>query len=105
MTSKFECYVYIMLPNTTEFITAARFRISKTRDQENMGELIYGKNYLACQNAVELDPIELKLSSAQYQTVRMHGFFGAIRDAMPDYWGRCVIERNANQPIDEFDYL
>lgn len=36
----------------------------------------------------------------------MNGFFGAIRDAMPDYWGRRVIERHAGKVmLDEFDYL
>lgn len=105
MNSK-ECYVYIALPGTTEFVTAARFQVSKTRDGEPIGELVYGKNYLARSDAVELDPIELKLGQTQYKTVRMQGFFGAIRDAMPDFWGRRVIERNAHQSVfDEFDYL
>src|SRR5262249_10495203 len=41
-----------------------------------------------------------------YETVRLKGFFGALRDAMPDYWGRRVIERNAGKTnLDEFDYL
>jgi len=36
----------------------------------------------------------------------MHGFFGAIRDSMPDYWGRRVIERNTGHTqLEEFDYL
>ena len=106
MTSKNECYVYIVLPGTTEFVTAARFRISKTREGEPVGELIYGKQYLACPDAVALDPVELQLMETQFRTTRMHGFFGAIRDAMPDYWGRCVIERNLYPIIpDEFLYL
>lgn len=106
MTSKHECYVYIMLPGTTEFITAARFRVSQTDDQQSMGEFIYGKNYLARQDAVALDPVELRLMQARYQTIKMHGFFGAIRDAMPDFWGRRVIERNIRKTgIAEFDYL
>ena len=36
----------------------------------------------------------------------MSGFFGAIRDAMPDYWGRRVIKRNTGQTgLEEFDFL
>jgi serine/threonine-protein kinase HipA len=36
----------------------------------------------------------------------MHGFFGAIRDSMPDFWGRRIIERNAGHTqLEEFDYL
>lgn len=106
MTSDHECFVYIMPPGDTEFVTAARFRVSKTRDGEAVGELVYGKSYLERENAVEFDPIELKLGDNKYETARMNGFFGAIRDAMPDYWGRRVIERNAGKTgLDEFDYL
>lgn len=105
MTSEQECYVYIVLPETTEFVTAARFRISQTRDGTSIGELVYGRTYLARPEAVEIDPVELRLGQNQYQTARMNGFFGAIRDAMPDFWGRKVIEYNVKRTLDEFDYL
>lgn len=106
MTSEHECYVYIVLPGETEFVTAARFTLAQTRDGEPIGTFVYGKKYLSRGNAVELDPIELRLSDKPCQTARMSGFFGAIRDAMPDFWGRRVIERNAGKAgLDEFDYL
>lgn len=104
MTSERECFVYIVPPEETEFVTAARFRVSKPRDGDPIGELVYGKSYLERPNAVALDPIELKLGNTKFETARMNGFFGAIRDAMPDYWGRRVIERNTNKTeLDEFD--
>lgn len=106
MISDRNCFVYIVLPGQTEFVTAGRFRVSETRDGVSIGEFIYGKKYLATPEAVELDPIELKLGQIHYQTVRMNGFFGAIRDAMPDFWGRRVIERNVKlSNFSEFDYL
>lgn len=106
MTSERKCYVYIVLPGETEFVTAARFTVVQYNNGDPIGTLVYGKNYLRRSNAVELDPIELKLSDKPYQTARMNGFFGAIRDAMPDFWGRRVIERNAAKVgLDEFDYL
>lgn len=105
MISENHCYVYIVLPNTTKFVTAARFQISHNREDVVFGELIYGKKYLARTDAVELDPVELKLSESQYQTTRMNGFFGAIRDAMPDYWGRKVIEYSQNKIFNDFNYL
>jgi serine/threonine-protein kinase HipA len=106
MISERQCYVYIVPPGATEFVTAARFQITQTRDGVSIGEFIYGKNYLARKDAVELDPVELKLNQAHYETVRMNGFFGAIRDAMPDFWGRRVIERNTKKlGLTEFDYL
>ena len=53
-----------------------------------------------------LDPVELRLSGEIYETARMQGFFGAIRDSMPDFWGRRVIERNTGfTELTEFDYL
>lgn len=106
MTSERECFVYIVPPGETEFVTAARFRVSKTRDSDTAGEFVYGKRYLERADAVELDPVELKLAPTRYETTRMGGFFGAIRDATPDFWGRRVIERNAGLPqLNDFDYL
>lgn len=106
MTSERECYVYIVPPGATEFITAGRFRVSPTPDGQAVGEFVYGRRYLERKDAVELDPVELRLRRVQYETARMGGFFGAIRDSMPDYWGRRVIERNTVQAqLEEFDYL
>src|SRR5690606_28077816 len=98
MTSERECFVYIVPPGETAFVTAGRFRLTYTPRGEPVGEFVYGRSYLERHNAVELDPVELKLGKAVYETARMGGFFGAIRDAMPDYWGRRVIERHASKP-------
>lgn len=106
MTSERECYVYIVLPESTEFVTAGRFRLSETREGSARGEFVYRRRYLARSDAVELDPVELRLARRVHETGRMGGFFGAIRDAMPDYWGRLVIERHCGLPrLEEFDYL
>jgi serine/threonine-protein kinase HipA len=106
MTSERECYVYIVLPGTTEFVTAGRFRVSPAPGGEAVGEFVYGRRYLERSDAVELDPVELRLRRGPFETARMQGFFGAIRDSMPDYWGRRIIERNAGHAqLEEFDYL
>lgn len=106
MTSERECYVYIVLPGTTEFVTGGRFRVSETREGTPRGEFVYGRNYLRRSDAVEFDPVELRLAPQLYETGRMRGFFGAIRDAMPDYWGRLVIEKYSGRTgFEEFDYL
>jgi serine/threonine-protein kinase HipA len=106
MTSERECFVYIVLPGATEFVTAGRFRLSANRAGDLVGEFVYGRSYLSHPDAVELDPVELRLASRTWETARMGGFFGAIRDAMPDYWGRRVIERHCGRAMpDEFDYL
>jgi len=106
MISERECFVYIVPPGETEFVTAGKFRLSATRSGDAIGHFVYGKSWLERADAVSFDPVELKLQGKTYETVLMDGFFGAIRDAMPDAWGRRVIERNAGLgQVDAFDYL
>ncbi|MGA9667736.1 MAG: type II toxin-antitoxin system HipA family toxin [Terracidiphilus sp.] len=101
-----ECFVYITLPGAREAVTAGRFVLEQTPSGDALGRFVYGRSYLANPNAVEIDPIELKLSDQTYETVRMNGVFGALRDAGPDSWGRRVIEKHAGvAKLGELDYL
>ena len=105
MTSERECFVYMVPPGATELVTAGRFRWTEDGDGA-VGRFVYGRSYRERPDAVELDPVELRLSGEAHETARMQGFFGAIRDSMPDFWGRRVIERNAGfTELAEFDYL
>lgn len=104
MTS--ECFVYLTLPGETEFVTAGRFRVDTDRHGVATGRFVYGKSYLARDNAVAIDPIELKLAPHIYETRLLKGIFGALRDASPDYWGRRVIDKHAGKTLlGEIDYL
>ena len=94
MTSERECFVYIVPPGATKFVTAGRFRWIDD-GAAAVGQFVYGRSYRERADAVEFDPVELRLSAQVYETARMEGFFGAIRDSMPDFWGRRVIERNS----------
>ncbi|MGC9197986.1 MAG: type II toxin-antitoxin system HipA family toxin [Acidobacteriaceae bacterium] len=108
MTSKppKECFVSITLPGIHTPVTAGRFVIEQTPTGEPLGRFVYGRSYLANRDAVEIDPVELKLSERTYETTRLSGVFGAIRDAGPDYWGRRIIEKHAGlSKLDELDYL
>lgn len=101
-----ECFVYIALPGETEFVTAGRFQLDQDRNGVPVGRFVYGKSYLAREDAVSLDPLELKLSTETYETRQLNGIFGALRDASPDHWGRRIIEKRAGKPqLDELDYL
>lgn len=101
-----ECFVYIMLPGTTEFVTAGRFVLEPDQFSVPIGRFVYGKSYLARQNAVPIDPLELKLAETTYHTTALKGVFGALRDAGPDYWGRRVIEKYTRVPqLGDIDYL
>jgi serine/threonine-protein kinase HipA len=81
-----ECFVYITLPGAREAVTAGRFVLEQTRSGDALGRFVYGRSYLGNPDAVEIDSIELKLSDQTYETVRMNGVFGALRDAGPDSW-------------------
>src|ERR1044072_5047381 len=101
-----EAFVYIMPPDETRFVTAGRFVLTEDRHGVPFGRFVYGRRYLALPNAVALDPIELPLAERTYETHRLKGMFGALRDASPDYWGRRVIEKHAGlAQLGEIDYL
>jgi serine/threonine-protein kinase HipA len=95
-----------VLPGEIDFVTAAKFDLKTDRRGLATGRLIYGRSYLARENAVPIDPIELGLSDKTYSTTRLKGVFGALRDASPDYWGRRVIEKHSGRTeLSEMDYL
>lgn len=104
MTS--EAFVYLMLPGTTEFVTSGRFVLETDRAGTPFGRFVYGRSYLERSDAVSIDPVELPLSDRTYETTRLKGMFGALRDAGPDYWGRRVIEKHSGvTALGELDYL
>jgi serine/threonine-protein kinase HipA len=71
-----------------------------------LGRFVYAPSYLRRPEALEIDPVELKLSGRPFETAAMGGIFGALRDAGPDYWGRRVIERLVDATgLGELDYL
>jgi len=92
-----ECYVYITLPGETEFVTAGKFELATDRRSNPTGRFIYGRSYLDRDNAVAIDPLELKLGNKTYETNLLKGIFGSLRDASPDYWGRRVIQKRSGR--------
>ena len=105
-TADQECFVYVVLPGQTRFVTAGRFALRGNRRGGAVGGFVYGRSYRQRPDAVDLDPVELQLSPQQFQTARMGGFFGALRDALPDFWGRQVIERMAGRSaVSDFELL
>src|SRR5690606_6289844 len=104
MTS--ELFVYIVLPGQTAFVTAGRFELSPDRLGNPRGRFVYGHRYLERHDAVPLDPLELQLEERTFETLRMRGLFGVLRDAGPDYWGRRIIEKHAGVAVlGELAYL
>jgi serine/threonine-protein kinase HipA len=105
-SSPSQCFVYITLPGAVSAVTAGRFVLEETPKGDPLGRFVYGRSYLQNSKAVDIDPIELKLSEATYETIQLNGVFGALRDAGPDFWGRRIIERHAGTAkLGELDYL
>jgi len=88
MTSKraADCFVYITLPGEVSATTAGRFVLGATRKGDPFGRFVYGRSYLENPKAVAIDPVELKLTGATYETVQLNGVFGALREMKYDGW-------------------
>jgi len=101
-----EAYVYITLPGAVQAVTAGRFQHTVDRNGVAVGRFVYGRRYREREDAVDIDPVELRIGRAAFETVRLNGVFGALRDAGPDYWGRRIIEKHAGLgQFGELDYL
>ena len=57
MTAEQECFVYVVPPGATEFVTAGRFMLKQDRQGRPVGAFVYGRRYLERPDAVELDPV------------------------------------------------
>ena len=98
-------YVYLQLPASLEVVTAGYFEQTE-RTGVPVGVFVYNPAYLDREDAVPLDPFELPLRPGRFETVKLKGIFGSLRDACPDAWGRRIIERNLNRAtLSEVDYL
>jgi serine/threonine-protein kinase HipA len=98
-------YVYLQLPGSLEVVTAGYFE-QTDRTGVPVGVFVYNPAYLDREDAVPLDRFELPLRPSRFETVKLKGIFGALRDASPDAWGRRIIERHLNSvTLSEVDYL
>jgi serine/threonine-protein kinase HipA len=98
-------YVYLQLPGSLETVTAGFFE-QQERAGVALGVFIYSPAYLERSDAVPLDPFELPLREGRFETVKLSGIFGPLRDASPDAWGRRIIERYLNRTdLSEVEYL
>ena len=105
MTSDRDCFVFVALPGQSEYVVAGRFRGSVTSGGDRLGEFVYGRSYLGRPDAVELDPVQLRLTEDIRRTSEFNGFFGAIRDTMPTSWGRPIVDGiSRGKVLDELAY-
>jgi serine/threonine-protein kinase HipA len=97
--------VFIYLPGEVTAVPAGLF----THDADvGIGRFDYGHRYLARSDALPVDPVALPLGRVQRDVTINEGFYGALCDAAPDYWGRLVIaaeHRTAPEALSVFDFL
>ena len=82
-------YVFVYLPEHSQPVVAGRFDWEPAGPAP-VGEFVYAQSYLANNAAVPLDPVALPLRAQVFATTLSSGFFGVVRDAIPDDWGRHV---------------
>lgn len=101
-----ECFVYIQMPQSQEVLTCGRYARERTAQGDFIGRFVYGRRYRENPRAVPIDPINLPLSDQTFETTKLEGVFGALRDSAPDAWGRRVIEHELGRlDVSEVEYL
>ncbi len=102
MATQTELAVFIHLDSA--FVPAGLLTLTEENAELQASEFAYGQRYIDRPNALEIDPVNLPLRDKQ--AVRGKKllpenalpFFGGIRDAAPDAWGRRVIEAKLKVP-------
>jgi serine/threonine-protein kinase HipA len=85
--------VFVYLPGECEAVPAGLLTLSQ-RGREISSTFVYGKKYKLRPKRIELDPVELPITKIVDHALRPPAgrpFFGVLRDAAPDAWGRLVI--------------
>jgi serine/threonine-protein kinase HipA len=85
-----DVFVFIYLPDQIQATPAGRFRHDPAA---RLGHFDYGRKYLALPEALAVDPLELPLAGPIAPARTNDGLYGAFRDALPDFWGRLVLEK------------
>lgn len=89
MTS--EIFLWAYLPGDVQPTFCGRFEHG-TSAAGPTGVFAYETSYLQNPSAIAIDPITLPMRAQQFSTTLSNGVFGALLDAIPDSWGRHVID-------------
>lgn len=109
MISNRKIYVGLASKPTEEIIPAGILKLSR-RGVVESGEFAYGKGFLASPIAFALNPLRLPLknepTSIPERRVRDGGALPlTLSDALPDSWGRKVLEAEQGRALDDIDAL
>jgi len=104
MPSEFHAVVFAYLAGETKAVPAGTLTVLEEGVKVLSSQFGYGAKYLQRPQAIPVDAASLQLAGAvpgtekQYEPTNGLEFFGAVRDAMPDMWGRRVIENRLKVP-------
>lgn len=100
-----ERYVMIRLPGQAQDVPAGLLSLVEERGRSLGCRYAYGRNYHARKGAIDVDPTSLRLDEIAPATEVAPppglALFGGIRDALPDAWGRRVIENRLRISADD----
>ncbi|MET3493489.1 type II toxin-antitoxin system HipA family toxin [Variovorax boronicumulans] len=103
--------IYVGLSHRTgdEVQPAGLMKVAR-RGVVESGEFAYGRRYLEDPAAAALNPVHLPLRDAAFglaeRRIRDGGAMPlTLRDALPDSWGRKVLEIRAGRPLSDIDAL
>lgn len=102
MPTKKELAVFASLDG--QFVPAGLLTLTEENERLLASEYSYGQRYIDRPGALEVDPVSLSLKDKEAirgkKVFPGNGlpFFGGIRDAAPDAWGRRVIEAKLKAP-------
>lgn len=88
----------------TDWVPSGQLLLAEEGERLLASSFAYGLNYLNRPNALEVDPVSLSVSDREavrgkrLLPLNRLPFFGGIRDAAPDSWGRRVIESKLKVP-------
>lgn len=109
MTSERQLYVGLSPHTGAHPVPAGLLKIARRGNVES-GEFAYGRRYMASPDAVALNPDVLPLQDRpfimQERRVRDGGALPlTFRDALPDTWGRKVLELQAGRTLPDIEAL
>lgn len=97
--------VYVFLHLDGDWIPAGLLRMRAEGAAVVASTFRYGARYLRRPDALAIDLHALPLRDEAFSTEPAFDVFTGIKDALPDAWGRAVMERRAGRPLREDEIL
>jgi len=84
-------YIFMQLPDSSR-VVIGRLLYEKLADGQTQSYFRYESSWLTHPHAFPLDPIHLPLKDSVFQMKSRTGLWGVMEDALPDAWGRRLIQ-------------